>query len=114
MEDVETLEIALKHPRGSIHEAIVDIQEGDSTMGWNFRAWVNLAGRTVEFLQGATGSRDVETWYPFEEHDTYRNSGRAYSREDINSFEDWQKFVREYVDNLDPRDTFRYRRHEGL
>ena len=111
---IDTLSIPLKRPRGAIREATVDLQDGDSTLGWNFRAWIKLAGQTVEFLQGTTGSRDVETWYPFEEHDTYRNAGRAYSREAIQSFEDWQKFVIEYVGNLDPRDTFKYRRLEGL
>jgi len=110
----ETISVSLEYPRGSIRDATIDLQEGDSTIGWNFRAWINLAGQTVEFLQGTTGSRDVETWYPFEEHDTYRNAGRAYSREAIQSFEDWQEFVIEYANNLDPRDTFKYRRHEGL
>jgi len=114
MSNVETLEIALKRTRGSIKEAVVDIQDGDSSLGWNFRAWINLANKTVEFIQGSTGSRDVETWYPFEEHDTYRNAGRAYAREAINTFEDWQKFVQEYTSGIDPRDVFRYRRLENL
>ena len=109
-----TIEVGLKYKRGSITSAEVDIQEGDATLGWNFRAWINMAGITVEFIQGATATRDVETWYPFEEHDTYRNAGRVYSREDINSFEQWEAFVKEYAANLDPRDIFRYRRAEGL
>lgn len=108
------MSVELKYPRGRIQEARIDLQDGDQSLGWNFRAWIYLGGQTVEFLQGATGSRDVETWYPFEDHDTYRNAGRAYSREDINSFDDWQTFIKEYAANMDPRDVFRYRREEGL
>ena len=103
--------IPLKHPRGAIRTAKVLFEQTDEG---NFRAWIYMADQTVEFLQGATGSRDVETWYPFEDHDTYRNAGRAYSREVVQSFEDWQSFVKEYAANLDPRDVFRYRRAEGL
>jgi hypothetical protein len=106
--------VELKYPRGAINEAEVALCETNDWMGWNFRAWIDIAGRTVEFLQGSTGSRDVETWYPFEDHDTYRNAGRVYARENINSFEKWQAFVKEYAANMDPRDVFRYRREEGL
>ena len=113
---METLEVTLKYPRGSIETATVDIQMIDEAdfLGWNYRAWINMAGHTVEFMQGSNLSRDVETWYPFEEHDTYRNAGRAYSREYIQSFAGWREFVAEYVVALDPKDVFRNRRVEGL
>ena len=110
-----TIEVGLKCKRGAVDTATVDLCEvEEAALGWDFRAWINIAGLAVEFLQGAAGSRDVETYYPFEEHDTYRNAGRVYAREAIKSFTEWQGFVEEYVANLDPRDVFKYRRAEGL
>jgi len=113
---METLEIALKRPRGEIKTVTVDIQEipeGD-TLGWNYRAWINIAGMTVEFMQAAKGDRDIRDYFPFEEHDTYRDEGVVAHRTPINSFQDWIDWLKEYVSGLDPRDIFKARREEGL
>lgn len=112
----ETLEIELNHPRGAIRTATVDIQEvpeGDF-LGWNYRAWIYLAGLTVEFQQGANGSRDIQSYFPFEGRDTYRTEGVIGHRAPINSAEDWVAWLQEYVAGIDPRDMFRARREEGL
>jgi hypothetical protein len=108
-----TIEVGLKYKRGAVETATVDLCEvEEAALGWDFRAWINIAGMTVEFLQGAIG--DIRSYYPFEEHDTYREAGRVYAREAIKSFAEWQKFVEEYAANLDPRDVFKARRAEGL
>ena len=110
-----TIEVELKYKRGEIDTATVDLCKVDeATLGWDFRAWINIAGMTVEFLQGTIGDRNLMSYYPFDEHDTYREAGRVYAREAIKSFAEWQKFVEEYVANLDPRDVFKARRAEGL
>lgn len=110
-----TITVGLKYRRGAVDTATVDLCKVDeAALGWDFRAWINIAGMTVEFLQGAIGDRDLMSYYPFEEHDTYREAGQIYAREAIQSFEDWQKFVEEYVAGLDPRDVFKARRGEGL
>jgi hypothetical protein len=111
----ETLEIALKRPRGEIKTATVDIQEiPEGTLGWNYRAWINLAGQTVEFMQATKGDRDIRDYFPFEGHDTYRDEGVISHRSPINSLEDWVAWIKEYVSDLDPRDISRARREEGL
>ena len=113
---MESFEIGLKRPRGSIKEATVDVyqyKEGD-LLGYDFRAWVEMAGVQVEFLQGSIGSRDIRSYYSFDEKETYREAGDVYAREPLRDFAGWEEFVREYVAGLDPRDVFKYRRQEGL
>lgn len=112
----KTFDVGLKRARGSIKEATVEIYQFPEAdlLGYDFRAWIEFGGINVEFLQGAIGDRDIRSYYPFGEKETYSYAGDVYAREPLSSFEGWEEFVREYVAGLDPRDVFKYRRQEGL
>jgi hypothetical protein len=116
----ETLEIALKYPRGSIKEARVLYEAIEDEKEPSFRAWIYMGKGKINYAEMQTalkGSRDIKSFFEFGDIQgdqdvgpRYKENGDINHRSEINSLADWKAWLEEYVSGLDPLDAFRFYR----